>query len=67
MTEKNKDKKMETPIDQSKLNGMLVCDDCGKQTPDVKETLCPLAEGIYNDKDPCTLCDNCYNLRSDEI
>ena len=45
----------------------LVCDDCGKQGDDVKETICPYDNEIYNKEVPCVICDNCYNLRSYEI
>jgi hypothetical protein len=38
----------------------MKCEDCGKESSDVKETVCPYAEEIYSEKIPAILCDDCY-------
>ena len=38
----------------------LVCEDCGKRSPDVSHTTCPYAEEIHNQSIPVTICDDCY-------
>lgn len=45
----------------------LVCDDCGRQGPDVRETICPYCEEIYGEIVECRLCGDCYRDRRDDI
>jgi hypothetical protein len=45
----------------------MKCEDCGKEKPDVKETICPYAEEICEEKIPATLCDDCYGERLMDI
>lgn len=45
----------------------MICEDCEKDKPDVKETTCPYAEEIQAIKVFCTICDDCYKNRCDDI
>jgi hypothetical protein len=42
------------------------CDDCGT-TDGVTYTLCPYAMEIYNEEIPLYLCENCYQIRCEDI
>jgi hypothetical protein len=45
----------------------LVCDDCGKSTPDVQKTTCPYAEEINDEVVNICVCDDCYQERAWDI
>ena len=45
----------------------MKCDDCYEEKEDVKETICPFAEDIYNKSIACKLCDDCYHERCMDI
>ena len=49
------------------IENVLTCDDCKETALDVKETTCPYAEDIHAERIDVKLCDNCYELRCDEI
>ena len=45
----------------------LICDDCKEAKPDVVERPCPYVEDIHGEIELVEICDNCYDLRCDEI
>lgn len=46
----------------------LVCDDCGKAKPDVKEGFCPYNDDVNNNPNvPATLCGDCRHERCMDI
>lgn len=45
----------------------MICDDCGEDKEDVKETACPYAEEIDDNIIECNLCDDCYHERCMDI
>lgn len=45
----------------------MICEDCKKEKPDVKETTCPYAEDIHGTVQEATLCNECYYQRCMDI
>lgn len=48
-------------------NDYEICEDCGSESEDVEERLCPFAEEIEGIEIYVTICDNCYRNRILEI
>jgi len=46
---------------------MMRCDDCKEWSEDAEVTICPYAEELYNKKNVCTLCKECFNERLRDI
>lgn len=45
----------------------MKCDDCGKEKEDARKTICPYDSDVNGIKTECILCDDCDQLRCDEI
>ena len=45
----------------------MKCDDYYEDKEDTKETICPYAEEIHEEKIECKLCDDCYYERCMDI
>ena len=46
---------------------MLKCEDCGKVSEEVEKGVCPYAEEVYDEKEECQLCPDCYHERCMDI
>ena len=46
---------------------MSKCDSCHKEKDDVKEVVDPYYQDVHGEKIMMKLCDNCYEISSDDI
>jgi hypothetical protein len=54
-------------VDWRDKQNYLKCDTCEAQDETVRDTICPYANEIYEEKRPMTLCSECYNQRAEDI
>ena len=54
-------------MNESNLNDLLCCEDCGKQDDTVRDDTCPHSKEINDSYIPIVICPDCYHERCMDI